>query len=130
MARKHDGGAADGQKHRRESDDREIRARPVDAETFTGPKHAERRQHDTDSEFERIFGTPRQRPMHDQAGRSDQKTRRNGADAGGNEFAAAATERNHDEHDFKSFEKYRLEGRDSANPVEPRFVAAGPPPAR
>ena len=52
------------------------------------------------------------------------ETRRYRAGAGGNEHSATGTHRNHDEHHFKSFEKDRLEGRDSRDPVEPRLAAA------
>jgi hypothetical protein len=62
--------------------------------------------------------------MHGEADNSNAETRRYRAGAGGNEHSATGTHRNHDEHHFKSFEKDRLEGRDSRDPVEPRLAAA------
>jgi len=64
------------------------------SETFTGPKGAKRRQHDTDGEFERVFGNPRQRPMHGKAdGAATTRPSRKRAGTRGKQRAASGTQR-------------------------------------
>jgi hypothetical protein len=60
--------------------------------------------------------------MHDQVDQSDGQTCRYSTGAGGNEHSAAGTERNHDEHHFKPFEKNRLEGGERCD-ISQRAVA-------
>src|SRR5258705_10766182 len=64
--------------------------------------------------------------MHDKAYAGNRQTCRSSANTRGNQHSAAGTQRNHNEYDFKPFEKYCLEGREGCDPIEPRLVAAGP----
>src|SRR5207245_2609373 len=75
------GGDRRDEEQGRESEDRKVPAGPGNAQTFPGPEHAERGQHDADCELDCVLGHARQRTTHGETHRADQRTPRQPAEA-------------------------------------------------
>src|SRR6266568_1159050 len=110
------------EEQRDESEDRQIRARPVNAEALAGPEQAERRQHHPDRKFQRILRNARQWPVQHDAAQRHQHTGGERRRAHRQQHAAAGADRNDDEDDFQSFQQHGLEACETGQPVEPLFM--------